>query len=1162
MAIEDKSLIASSEFDPAQFVKGIDAMTAALAKLSAEEDKLRADMAQVNQALKQNRTEYKATEDQIKALDQSSKTYTQDLAKLQTQQATLATQNKALRETYTQQKTALGDINKSANDYRNAIQGIAAVSRQVQQENKGRTLFDVASLNQQVQEVTQLGGQLRNVFQGKISTAELDKFEQELSQTNDEMQQLGQIITFVKGKLDTLDPNSQEFADLTRVVQVGEQVLEEFNKTVDQTEKRGTSLRGRLAALRAELVALEDQGKENTAEFQKLQIEAGKLQDSISDAQARIKVLSSDTRNLDFGIGAIRGVASAFSVAEGTAALFGIRNEDVMQSIQRLNSLLLILNGLQEIQNLLQKQSVVNIVGQEIATKAAAVATRIYTVAVGTSTGALKAFRVALLTTGIGAFVVLLGLAADAMGLFGSTTADATKETNFFNDALDESVAALELRRGFMQTDGEVAEEQAKRAGKSESELSELRIKNMEKERQAIQLALKQIRNDQQDFLNAGLSGDFIEKANQQALQLFTQIMGIDDKIRLEKEKNLTRTVDDNKRAAEKQLALYRSYLDRLTALQRELRDKTLAAQPQDEARIREGFSNSIADALADLDKDVKEGKLTKQRAGVLASLLKQINTVDLDKGIKDFQKAAADAEEDFSRTLFDLRIENGRQRAELIRDQFTQEADTVRIEARNNATLLKRERDDLIKSINETRDAGLISPEAAQTNIERVQDIYAQLLENLAAQTTRKQEEISARMFESTQNDLQRIFSAVQLTVSEAATNEILSVTEKFTSGAIKYAEYQKELTRIAKEETDRRIATAIREQEALLAGVQARIKTEKDPQRKKDLEDQERAIRGNLSDLRRQEAAGDVDEKVADDNLIAQRIKQVADYATAINGVVQQVVSFWQAANEAEEQQLERSIALQERRVAAAVRIAERGNSEYLRLEEDRLNELTLKQENAARRQIAINAVLQTSQALTAFITALSQGIATAGPLGGVAIATAVIGLIASGYAIISSLQSQNRQTFFKGTKKVERKNGEPDGVDTVPAMLTAGEAVIPKDTNEEYKPAIDAIFDKKIPAEVMNTFVNNYRVNNRVLPRLDHERMGEVANVVVTYDGQLLEATRQQTKKLEENIEATKRMEKRLAAMGVSVNLDKNGLAIALMKTVHQHNIDKKS
>lgn len=1167
---DNKQLIAGSEFDPSNFIKGIDAMTASLVKLSAQEDVIRADMRNVDAAMKANRAEYKATSDAIAGLDKTAKTYVADLAKLTTEQTNLKNQQKDLRAALVSNKDALTGINKSANDYKAALQGINAVSKQVASENKGRTLFDVASLNQQVQQVTALGGKLRNVFQGKISTAELDKFEASLAETKDEFKQLDQVITFVKSKLDTLDPDSQEFADLNQIIQTGEQVLQQYGETVENTDKKSVSLRTQLRNLREELARLESQGQDNTKEFEDLSIQAGRLQDQIGDTQQRIRVLSSDTKNLDFGIGAIRGLASAYGVAEGAMALFGLKNEDVAKSLQRLNAIMLILNGLQEIQTLLQKQSVVAIVGQEIATKGAALATRIYTLAVGTSVGAMKAFRLALLATGIGAFIVLIGLAAEAMGAFGGDTEDATDKNKEFNDELARTNALLAGTQRFLKLDGQINEERLKRAGASEEKLQQARIEGLNKERVALRETLAQIRSDQDRFLDQGLSGDFVDKANADATAIANRIFEINDQITLEGEKALTKRTDDTKKALEKQRQLYEDYLTRVLELQRELRDKLLEAQPQDEAAIRQQFTNSLSDAIADIDREVKSGNLTKGRADVLKQLIKQINTVDLTAALKTFTEESIKAEQELANQLFDLRLQNGEERAELMRDQFTRESALVRINSRLQADQIKRERDEAIKNI---QDTPFILPSVKAENIERIKLIYEQLLENLATQTTRKQEEIAARVFESAQDQVQKIFQGASLITSQATTEEILKLSARYQQGKVTYEQFQKELTRITTQESTQRIAQNIREQEELLKNARAQLTVEKDPERQKALQERIVALQLQIEELKRQLAVADAAGTNAGDEEFKARVARLATYATAIGGIISQVVSFWQQVNEAEQRSLERSIALQERRVEAATKIAERGNSEYLRLEEDRLNELQTKQENAARRQLAINAVLQTSQALTAFVSALAQGIALGGPLGGIAIAGAVIAAIGAGYAIIQSLQKDTTQSFKGGTKSV-RRQGEPAGIDTVPARLTEGEAVLPVDVNREYKPTVDAIFDKKIPAEVINSFVNNYdpkqistivnnyRTNQRIIPRLDHDRMTEAAEVRVVYDTELLNATRDQTRKIGELDDSMREVGKALKSMGMSVNVDKDGLAISLMKAVDQYKIDKRS
>jgi hypothetical protein len=45
-----------------------------------------------------------------------------------------------------------------------------------------------------------------------------------------------------------------------------------------------------------------------------------------------------------------------------------------------------------------------------------------------------------------------------------------------------------------------------------------------------------------------------------------------------------------------------------------------------------------------------------------------------------------------------------------------------------------------------------------------------------------------------------------------------------------------------------------------------------------------------------------------------------------------------------------------------------------------------------------------------------------------------------------------------------------------DSVHAVLTPGEGVMPVDRMKEYRPAFDAIFDRKIPADLINSIALN--------------------------------------------------------------------------------------
>ena len=174
-------------------------------------------------------------------------------------------------------------------------------------------------------------------------------------------------------------------------------------KLEDQTQKGTQSARTQLKSLRDEMQALEQSGQKNTQRFRELQAQAGGLADQIGDTQAQIKAMASDTRTLDTLLGVGQGLAGAFAVAQGAAALFGDENEDLQKAMMKVQGALALLNGVQAVANVLNKDSAVMVNLNAVAQKA-------YALAVGTSNVALKAFRVALISTGIGAAVVALGL--------------------------------------------------------------------------------------------------------------------------------------------------------------------------------------------------------------------------------------------------------------------------------------------------------------------------------------------------------------------------------------------------------------------------------------------------------------------------------------------------------------------------------------------------------------------------------------------------------------------------------------------------------------------------------------------------------------------------------------------------------------------------------
>ena len=238
----------------------------------------------------------------------------------------------------------------------------------------------------------------------------------------------------------------------------------------DDTAPAFKSLEEQLNETKKELLDLAAAGKQNTKEFQDLSAKAGSLKRDIEGVEQAIDRYSKAGSAGLAAVGqAAQLMAGGFAIAQGAAALFGDENEDLQKTMMKVQASIALVTGVQQVAELLNRNSV-------ITTKAMTLAQSLYSAAVGTSTGALKAFRIAMVSTGIGAFVVALGLAAEAMGLFSSKTEDEVENQKDIKRALNETVGTLEFY-----------ERKLKAFGTTDEQLAAIRIKRYEQERESIQ---------------------------------------------------------------------------------------------------------------------------------------------------------------------------------------------------------------------------------------------------------------------------------------------------------------------------------------------------------------------------------------------------------------------------------------------------------------------------------------------------------------------------------------------------------------------------------------------------------------------------------------------------------------------------------------------------
>ena len=141
-----------------------------------------------------------------------------------------------------------------------------------------------------------------------------------------------------------------------------EAALRSAGEQAKQAGEKHVSLRQRLREIKTALVEMEAAGQRGTAQYQALQAEAARLTDAWSDASAQANILAHDQRGMQGVISGLSGLSGAATVAQGAMGLFGAENEKLQQIMLRVQSVMAITMGLQQIQQTLNKDSAFSLV--------------------------------------------------------------------------------------------------------------------------------------------------------------------------------------------------------------------------------------------------------------------------------------------------------------------------------------------------------------------------------------------------------------------------------------------------------------------------------------------------------------------------------------------------------------------------------------------------------------------------------------------------------------------------------------------------------------------------------------------------------------------------------------------------------------------------------
>lgn len=303
------------------------------------------------------------------------------------------------------------------------------------------------------------------------------------------------------------------FKDAVTVIGAsGKKISSEMDATVKSIEKdferiaNSPNTKRTVAQLQNLALKVQALGPEFQDMSNKIIQAAGKIKDKVADAGAQIQYFSSDTRRIDAVISTAQGVAGAFGIAEGAAALFGTKNEELQKTLMKVQGAMAIMQGIQAIQNVLQAESAAM-------TGLNAAAQQVLAIKTYAAASAMNALKVALIASGIGVAVVLIASLASAM-----------------NDASDKGKL---LGESIMKAN-KAAEEAAKAGFDSQKNFTSKRVAELGKELQAQGKSNDQILKAQLEFVKKEKENrlkEYLDIKTNQAIkgELYKEIQALED---------------------------------------------------------------------------------------------------------------------------------------------------------------------------------------------------------------------------------------------------------------------------------------------------------------------------------------------------------------------------------------------------------------------------------------------------------------------------------------------------------------------------------------------------------------------------------------------------------------------------------------------------------
>ena len=167
----------------------------------------------------------------------------------------------------------------------------------------------------------------------------------------------------IKGEIATRKSLLNELREQSNALEEEASRMEQARAAAENTAQTHVSLRQQIRALKEEMADAVANGIDEQSEAYKRMVnELGRLQDIQGDIQSQGSVLANDEATFAGVLSGLNGVVGGFTAAQGAVALFAGENENLQKIMLKVQSLMSITMGLQQVAQTLNKDSAFSLI--------------------------------------------------------------------------------------------------------------------------------------------------------------------------------------------------------------------------------------------------------------------------------------------------------------------------------------------------------------------------------------------------------------------------------------------------------------------------------------------------------------------------------------------------------------------------------------------------------------------------------------------------------------------------------------------------------------------------------------------------------------------------------------------------------------------------------